>query len=219
MLFRRTFSKIFRSRLVCSIQASFFSSASTFLISSLCPHTLYNEVWAGNLSLTATELPEALKRKQHKASVARENKKKYGNGISERPEIAALRIEEGHWEGDTVVGKRAGKEAVVLSLLEKKTENYIAMRIPGKDSASVLEAMRQLKEEYGDRFDQIFKTIAVDNGSVPFPVSWTVKMKKKQKETQDILSYHTQAAGCSDKARAKASGGRQPIEECGRTGL
>lgn len=55
--------------------------------------------------------------------------------------------------------------------------------------------------------------------AVPFPVSWTVKMKKKQKETQDILSYHTQAAGCSDKARAKASGGRQPIEECGRTGL
>ena len=54
---------------------------------------------------------------------------------------------------------------------------------------------------------------------VPFPVSWTVKMKKKQKETQDILSYHSQAAGWSDKARAKASGGRQPIEECGRTGL
>ena len=63
---------------------------------------------------------------------------------------------------------------------------------------------------------------AVDSESpagVPFPVSWTVKMKKKQKETQDILSYHSQAAGCSDKARAKASGGRQPIEECGRTGL
>lgn len=57
------------------------------------------------------------------------------------------------------------------------------------------------------------------NRAVPFPVSWTVKMKKKQKETQDILSYHSQAAGCSDKARAKASGGRQPIEECGRTGL
>lgn len=61
------------------------------------------------------------------------------------------------------------------------------------------------------------KEITLEN--VPFPVSWTVKMKKKQKETQDILSYHSQAAGCSDKARAKASGGRQPIEECGRTGL
>ena len=61
--------------------------------------------------------------------------------------------------------------------------------------------------------------ISVGGKTVPFPVSWTVKMKKKQKETQDILSYHSQAAGCSDKARAKASGGRQPIEECGRTGL
>lgn len=69
---------------------------------------------------------------------------------------------------------------------------------------------------------ELIKKIADENKiyvCVPFPVSWTVKMKKKQKETQDILSYHTQAAGCSDKARAKASGGRQPIEECGRTGL
>ena len=63
------------------------------------------------------------------------------------------------------------------------------------------------------------KAVVEELRSVPFPVSWTVKMKKKQKETQDILSYHSQAAGCSDKTRAKASGGRQPIEECGRTGL
>ena len=36
--------------------------------------------------------------------------------------------------------------------------------------------------------------MSLSEQSVPFPVSWTVKMKKKQKETQDILSYHTQAA-------------------------
>ena len=65
----------------------------------------------------------------------------------------------------------------------------------------------------------LYISLFFHDGRVPFPVSWTVKMKKKQKETQDILSYHSQAAGCSDKARAKASGGRQPIEECGRTGL
>ena len=70
-----------------------------------------------------------------------------------------------------------------------------------------------------DRTPEERAEIARKGQAVPFPVSWTVKMKKKQKETQDILSYHSQAAGCSDKARAKASGGRQPIEECGRTGL
>lgn len=121
----------------------------------VCTHTLYNEVWAGTYALKVTELPDALKRKQHKNSKPRENKKSYGKSISVRPEIASSRIEEGHWEGDTVVGKRA--------LLE--TENYIAVRIPSKTSEAVMTAMQMLKAEFGDRFSQVFKTITVDNGS------------------------------------------------------
>ena len=101
------------------------------------------------------------------------------------------------------------------------------MKQPIYNTALYLRLSRDDKT-YGDSVSietqrAILQQYAQDNGlhvvDVPFPVSWTVKMKKKQKETQDILSYHTQAAGCSDKARAKASGGRQPIEECGRTGL
>ena len=130
----------------------------------VCTRTLYNMVWAGLLPITPTELPEALKRSTRKAR-GRENKKHYGTSISARPEIASLRIEGGHWEGDTVVGKRAGKEAVVLSLLEKKTEHYIAIRIPRKTSDAVMAAMKSLRAEYGERFSQIFKTITVDNGS------------------------------------------------------
>ena len=75
----------------------------------VCSRTLYNMVWNGQLSIHPTELPEALKRKTKKRR-GRENKKRYGTSISERPEIASLRLEEGHWEGDTVVGKRAGKD-------------------------------------------------------------------------------------------------------------
>ncbi len=130
----------------------------------VCTCTLYNMVWAGLLPLTPTELPEALKRKA-KSHKDREHKRKYGQSISVRPEIAGLRIEEGHWEGDTMVGKRAGKEAVVLSLLEKKTETYLALRIPSKTSDAVMGAMNALRNEYGDRFSEVFKTITVDNGS------------------------------------------------------
>ena len=82
-----------------------------------------------------------------------------------------------------------------------------------------LSELRKLRVHCPDLWQKLLYMDAHTWQPVPFPVSWTVKMKKKQKETQDILSYHTQAAGCSDKARAKASGGRQPIEECGRTGL
>ena len=130
----------------------------------VCTCTLYNMVWDGLLPLTPTELPEALKRKA-KSHRDREHKRKYGQSISVRPEIAGLRIEEGHWEGDTMVGKRAGKEAVVLSLLEKKTETYLALRIPSKTSDAVMGAMNALRNEYGDRFSEVFKTITVDNGS------------------------------------------------------
>ena len=88
-------------------------------------------------------------------------------------------------------------------------------------AAKAVNTLSFLLRHQPEQFKRVGRTEYAHCGhdSVPFPVSWTVKMKKKQKETQDILSYHTQAAGCSDKARAKASGGRQPIEECGRTGL
>ena len=130
----------------------------------ICTHTLYNMVWDGLLPIKVTELPEALKRKGRK-SKNRKNKKCYGTSISDRPEIAAQRMEEGRWEGDTVVRKRAGHKAVVLTLLVKKTENYLAIRIPGKTSKAVMAAMATLLAEYSQHFPQVFKTIIVDNGS------------------------------------------------------
>ena len=74
-------------------------------------------------------------------------------------------MEEGHWEGGTVSGKRTGHEAVVLTLLENKTENYLAIRIPGKTSKAVMDAMATLRAGYVQHFPQVFKTITADNGS------------------------------------------------------
>ena len=102
----------------------------------------------------------------------------------------------------------AGHRRHRASELAEKETMPVIVRDLDDDAATIIMVDSNLQRES-----------LLPSESVPFPVSWTVKMKKKQKETQDILSYHTQAAGCSDKARAKASGGRQPIEECGRTGL
>ena len=131
----------------------------------VCTKTLYNELWGGNLPLTPFDMPEALSRNHKKHSV-RKNKRILGVSIEERPEIAAQRTECGHWEIDTVIGHKAGKESVVLTLVEKKTDYYIALKIPGKDSASVITAMEVLREEYGkEKFAEVFKTITADNGT------------------------------------------------------
>ena len=96
-----------------------------------CTKTLYNELWAGNLPLTPFDVPEALTRKR-KAYKAHTNKRILGTSIDERPEIASLKIECDHWEIDSVVRHKAGKESVFLTLVEKKTDYYIAIKIHGK---------------------------------------------------------------------------------------
>lgn len=96
-------------------------------------------------------------------------------GLSLRNIVAAVRCahttvfndgtEIGHWEVDTVVGRRTGREAVVFTAVEKVTRNYIAIRIPGRTCAGVEAALAQLQELYGtERFSQIFKTMTADNG-------------------------------------------------------
>lgn len=94
-----------------------------------------------------------------------ENKRLFGKNIPNLLSAAAFCAEEGHWEGDTVVGKRNSKEAVILSLLEKKTENYHAYHIRIKTSQAVMEAMRAIRADFGDNFTKVFKTSTVDNGS------------------------------------------------------
>lgn len=131
----------------------------------VCTKTLYNELWAGNLPLTPFDVPEALSRKPRKHT-NRKNKRIYGKSIEERPEEVIERIICGHWEIDTVVGHRSGQESVVLTLVEKVTDFYLAIKIPGKTADCVIAAMEVLREEYGEEhFATIFKTITADNGT------------------------------------------------------
>lgn len=119
--------------------------------------------------------------------------------------------------------ERAGLQVKMDVLLQTAEESCLlgsdAWYGKLRDVVYALYEQKEIPLEMLIKAERRLGQLEMDVRFVPFPVSWTVKMKKKQKETQDILSYHSQAAGCSDKARAKASGGRQPIEECGRTGL
>ena len=98
-----------------------------------CTKTLYNMLWDHRLPLSPFDVPEVLGRKKRK-NISRKNRKVLGTSIDERPEIAGLRIDCGHWEIDTVIGRRSSDQSVVLTLVEKKTNYYIAIKIPCKTS-------------------------------------------------------------------------------------
>ena len=147
----------------CSLKI--FKKLNFSLRHMVCTKTLYNELQDGNLPLTLFDVPEALGRSKKKRMKVRQHKRISGKSIDERPATIAERTECGHWEIDTVVGRRGGKESVVLTIVEKQTDYYIALKIPGKDAVSVMTALEVLREEYiEEHFSKVFKTITADNG-------------------------------------------------------
>ena len=61
------------------------------------------------------------------------------------------------------------------------------MRLPSKKAQCVIKALETLKEHYGDKFAQIFKSITADNGSefanlseIGVPATHTVHGKEGQ---------------------------------------
>lgn len=128
-----------------------------------CTKTLYNLLWSGELPITLFELPEILGRRQH--GKPRVLKRLNGKSIDERPAEVAERTLFGHWESDTVLGRKRKGEPAVFTIVERLTGCYLSIRVDGKTTDGVAGAMEQLYEQYGDRFDKIFRTITTDNGS------------------------------------------------------
>ncbi len=125
--------------------------------------TLYNYIDIGLIPISVTDLPEKLGRNTKKVKI-RKNKKSLGNSIENRPDISS-RDTFGHWEIDTVQGVKSKDEPVLLTIIERQTRQYIAIKIKAKTSEAVAEGFNVLFNEYKERFSEVFKTITSDNGS------------------------------------------------------
>lgn len=121
--------------------------------------TLYKYIDLQLLEIRNIDLAEKSHRPT-KRHVSKKHKRVLGRSIEERPDYVDDRLEFGHFEIDTVVGKRNGHESVVLTLTERKTRFEIMRLIDGRDADSVDYAMDEIAESYGDTI----KSITADNG-------------------------------------------------------
>ena len=131
--------------------------------SMVCTKTLYTYIDHCLLKVRNIDLFLKTRRKPKKAAY-RIHKRLYGKSISERPEYVEKRQEFGHWEIDTVLGKRSG-DHVLLTLTERKTRYHLLLPLTNKTAEAVDEALKQLKNQYGHLFPHVFKSITADNGS------------------------------------------------------
>jgi len=97
----------------------------------------------------------------------RARRKVLGSSIEERPAEVGGRGTFGHWECDSVVGRRDGAEPVIMTIVERMTDFFIPIKITGKNADAYMdEGIAALEKRYGkEKFSKIFKTITADNGS------------------------------------------------------
>lgn len=131
---------------------------------TICRVTLYSYIDKGVfLRLTNKDLPRRGEKKDKHQRV-RAVRAPRGESIEKRPNEVNERLTFGHWEGDTIVGKR-GSKRTLLCFTERFTRKEIIIRLPDKTSASVVKAMDRLERKYAGLFPKIFKSITFDNGS------------------------------------------------------
>ena len=127
--------------------------------------TLYRYIDNGIfLRLTNKELPIKGNRKEHNKKVRVQKRASAGESIENRPEEVKDREIFGHWEMDTVKGKRGVTKSCMLVLTERKTRDEIVIKLKDQGAASVVEALDRLERKWGDLFCKVFRSITVDNG-------------------------------------------------------
>ena len=129
----------------------------------VCAKTLYRYIDEGLMDLNNMDLWLKLQRNT-KPRRDRERKRILGQSIDVRPQEINDRLTFGHWEIDTVVGKKNKSEPVILTLTERLTRYQITIKMAGKNEAAVKETMEHLSKG-NPHFPKLFKSITADNGS------------------------------------------------------
>ena len=85
--------------------------------------------------------------------------------IEKRPEEVDKRLVFGHFELDTVVGKRGGIHECLMTLTERKTRFEMVFKLQAKTAKEVVNKFNEIKIFMKKNFNKVFKSITTDNGS------------------------------------------------------
>lgn len=119
--------------------------------------TIYYWIHHGKLGLTKQDLLYPIKGKANKKQ-ASPNFKSAGKSIEQRPEAINLRLENEHYEIDTVLLTRE-KNYCLLVLTDRKSRHQIIPLIRNKSAEAVNQTLKLILKQHQIR------SITVDNGT------------------------------------------------------
>ena len=126
--------------------------------------TIYRYVEQGLIpNVTKKDLPFQGKRKKKAEPKPIQPVPQNKRSIETRPNEIFARSTFGHWEMDSVIGKRE-KGQTLLVMTERLTRFELVFRSKDKTIASTVRILNRLEKRLGRNFRTIFRTITVDNG-------------------------------------------------------
>lgn len=63
------------------------------------------------------------------------------------------------------IGEKSGADRVLLTLLERKTRNFMIIPLSDKTTESVMQVFEKLRSDFWDSFSKVFRIITTDNGT------------------------------------------------------
>ena len=125
----------------------------------ICEKTIYNYINSGDVffSITNKDLPQRGGHKREYKKVREAKRQAPGEGIENRPPEIDERKEEGHWEMDTVKGKKNGRKCALM-LSERAMRTELVLPMAACTMECVVEKLDQLERRWGNKFSRIFKT-------------------------------------------------------------
>jgi IS30 family transposase len=107
--------------------------------------TIYKTLYLQARGTLKQELTAHLRRKRRLRQARTATRKGHGRGqivdavsISDRPATVEDRAVPGHWEGDLLLG---GTTSQIATLVERHSRYVLLARLPGRDTASVVQAL------------------------------------------------------------------------------
>ncbi len=131
----------------------------------VCTKTLYNYLHQGLLGVKAIDLPLVTRRSIRK-SVSSKYKRELGKSIELRDATIETREEFGHWEIATVRGAKDKTDDILISLIERKSRLYVALRCPSARADDIKETLETWLSTFKNNVELglLCKTITADNG-------------------------------------------------------
>lgn len=161
----------------------------------ICENTLYNYIYRGDIFLNLSKDHLLYKGKHHKKKVEPSKRARAAKGetIENRPKEVKERETIGHWEMDSLMGCQ-GSKAALLVLTERLTRYGLIFRVEDHTMANVVKVLDRLERRLGKNFQQIFKSITVDNGSEFQDCAGMEKSLRRRKPRTTVYYCHPYCA-------------------------